>query len=248
MKKISLFLSVVALSLASCSSDSDSSSSNNPSSDVLVKKIVYTSLTDEFTETVNFTYNGNKLVKGVYADGTEEIYTYEGDLITKIEMTNGGDANFTENFTYDSSGRLATYTFIEGDYTEVETFAYNADGTVTATMGTGIGAWDRTYHFSNGELIKIVDEFGTYDYTYDSKNSPFKNVTGYGKIAIVTHGDHEFFGRSQNIVSIHETSEDLNYMSNTMTYNAGNYPLTVNSEADFGFGDLSTATLVYTYN
>ena len=248
MKKICLFLSIAALSLASCSSDSESST-NNPSSDVLVKKIVYTSLMDDYTETINFTYNGNKLVKGIYSDGSQETYTYQGDLITKIVLSVDGEDDMIEDFTYDSSGRLTGYYYQEGVYTEQETFVYNSDGTVTGTIGTGSEAVNHTYHFSNGELVKIVNNMGqTYNYTYDAKNSPFKNVTGYGNIAMVTTGDHEFFGRSQNIVSIHETSGDVNYMANTMTYNAANYPLTADSVADFGSGAISHDTMVYTYN
>lgn len=242
MKKIILFLGFVAISLASCSSDSDSS--DGGSGGVLVKKIVYTSITDEYSETVDYTYNGNKLVKGVYDYGAEEIYTYSGNLITKIELFEDGEVTYSETFTYDGSGRLLTYLAEEGPFTESETFTYNANGTVTCSGSSGLS----TYTFENNELKQIARTTGEiYEYTYDGKNSPFRNVTGYDKIAHVAHGDHEFFGRNQNISTIQETTGDVAYMTNTMTYNANNYPLTVNSTAIFEGDGTYNATMQYTY-
>jgi hypothetical protein len=247
MKKLILCLGFAAITLTSCSSDSDSS--NNDSDEVLVKEIVYTSITDDYTETVEFTYNGTKIIKGTYDDGSEDIYTYQGDLITKIEMIADGDVLYTETFSYDSSDRLTQYVSQEGSFIDQETFAYNNDGTVTSTSGTGGGAFVRTLHFMNDELVKIVESgIGrVYNYTYDSKNSPFRNVTGYDKIAHVVHGDHEFFGSHQNISTIHEATEDIDYMTNTMTYNSNNYPTSATSVAVFEFDGTYTATMQYTY-
>jgi hypothetical protein len=42
------------MSLASCSSDSEST---NESNDVLVKKIAFNAVTDEYSEVVQYTYN-----------------------------------------------------------------------------------------------------------------------------------------------------------------------------------------------
>lgn len=244
MKKIILCLGFIVTTLISCSSDTDSSS--NQSNDLLIKKVVYTSITDDYTETVIYTYNGNKLVKGVYEDGSEEIFTYQGNLISKIELITNGELDTTETFSYDTNGRLTGYIFEEGPFTDEETFFYNADGTVTSTIGTGAAAAVRTLNFQNDELIKIIGSDRTYNYTYDSKNSPFRNVTGYDKIAFVNHGDHEFYGRKQNITTIYESVEGVNYTTNTMTYNSDNYPLTATSNAIFESVP-SSATVEYTY-
>ncbi|MGC4039664.1 MAG: hypothetical protein QM710_02405 [Flavobacterium sp.] len=244
MKKIILCLGIVAISLTSCSS---SDSSSDGSNDVLVKKIVYTSITDDYTETVQFTYNGNKIVRGTYTDGTIDVYTYEGDLITKIETIENDEVVYTETFSYDSSGRLTQYIADESGFVEQETFTYNSNGTVTSTID---GGSSRTLYIQNDEVIKIVEAGAggrIYDYAYDSKNSPFRNVTGYEKIAFVSHGDHEFFGRKQNISTIHESTEDIDYMTNTMTYNSNNYPITANSTAIFEFDGTYEATMQYTY-
>jgi hypothetical protein len=245
MKKIILCLGLIAVSLASCSSD-DSGSSDN-SSDVLVRKVVYNAITDDYTETVQYTYNGNKLVKGVYDDGSVETYTYTGDLITKMEYTEDGELIYKETFSYDGSGRLTEYHALEDGYDDQETFVYNNDGTVTSTIGTGVAAMTRTLHFQNDELVQIVGGGETYNYTYDAKNSPFGNVTGYAKIATVVHGDHEFFGAKQNISTIHEVTNDVDYMTNTMTYNSADYPTSVSSVAVFESDGTYTATVQYTY-
>lgn len=244
MKKIILCLGFIA-TLMSCSSDPDPY--YYVSNDLLVKEVQYTSITDDYTEKVVYTYNGNKLIKGVYDDGSEEIYTYQGNLITKIQLITDGEMDTTETYSYDSNGRLVGYLFEEDSYTDQETFTYNGDGTVTSTISSSGGAAStRTLYFQNDELSKIVGSGRTYNYTYDSKNSPFRNVTGYDKIAFVSHGDHEFFGQKQNIATIYESVDDVDYMTNTMTYNANNYPLTASSEAIFESVP-SSATIQYTY-
>ena len=248
MKKIILCLGLAALSLTSCSSSDDSS--NDDPNGVLVKKIVYTSITDDYTETVQYTYNGNKILRGTYNDGSVDVFTYQGDLITKIETVEDGDVTYTETFSYDSNGRLTRYISAETGYSEQETFVYNSDGTVTSTLGNGSFTSVRTFHFQNDELTKIVEAGAggrVYDYTYDSKNSPFRNVTGYNKIAHVSHGDHEFFGAKQNISTIHEATGNINYTTNTMTYNSNNYPTAANSTAIFEASGTFNATMRYTY-
>ena len=246
MKKIICLLAIVAVSLTSCSSDS--SSDQNPSNDVLVRKVIYDYGSLDYGDTVEYTYNGNKLLKGLYSDGSVENFTYSGDLITKIELLSEGYVIYTENFIYDSSNRLIKYNLLEDGFNEQETFVYNNDGTATATYGTGVGANVSTYYYENDELIKIVGSDGhTYNYTYDSKNSPYRNVTGYDKIVLVVHGDHEFFGAKQNISRIFDATENINYMSNTMTYNANNYPITATSTAIFTPDGTFTATAQYSY-
>ncbi|MFN3753985.1 hypothetical protein [Flavobacterium sp.] len=84
MKKIFCFISFSLLFLTSCSSDSDSETS---SSDLLLKQIVEGDVV--FGGSVsNFTYDGNKLVeikRNIDSEVYSDIYTYTGDVITKIE-------------------------------------------------------------------------------------------------------------------------------------------------------------------
>ncbi len=246
MKKIICALAIVAVAITSCSSDA--SSDQNPSNDVLVRKIMYDYGSENYGDTVEYTYNGTKLLKGIFSDGSVETFTYSGDVITKIERKEGSEVIYTENFIYDSSNRLIKYNMLENGYDEQETFVYNNDGTATATYGTGVGAYVRNYYYENDELIKIVGSDGhTYNYTYDNKNSPYRNVTGYDKIVLVVHGDNEFFGSKQNIVRIYDATDGINYMSNTMTYNSSDYPVAAISTAIFYPGTTDVATAQYSY-
>lgn len=246
MKKITLLAAALTLSLASCSSDDSGNPVDGGSQDPLVKTVFYNDQDDDFDSTVEYTYNGNKIVQGVYDDGTLENYTYSGDLITKIEFVEGGQVTYRETFTYDGSGRLIQYLDedLVDDWEDLETFVYNSDGTVTSTYDGLVS----TIHLQNDEVAQVIQNTGhIYNYSYDGKNSPFKNVTGWDKIANVVQGDHEFFGRHQNITLIHETTEDVDYMVNTMTYNSANYPTSVTSVAEFEFEGTYTATVQYTY-
>ncbi len=82
------------------------------------------------------------------------------------------------------------------------------------------------------QVVKDFDSF-TANYTYDNKNSLFKNVVGYDKLMVThiigtqgsfTSGDTVLGGISHNFVN----NGELAY-----TYNADNYPITAN-ESFFG--------------
>lgn len=238
MKKIIFCLSILATVFASCSSDSDSPASNNPSNAVLLKKMVLTIAEEDLSFSAEYFYQGTKITRVVYTGGDEDIYTYHGDLITERKYISEGEVVTTETFTYDNNDRLISYLYVdeEDGYTEQETFVYNSDNTVTCTITHGGISFVETHYYSNDEIVKIEQDNGSvYNYNYDSKNSIFKNVTGYGKIAHVIQEDHDIFGNKQNISSIQLEGQDENYITNTFTYNSQNYPITVHSVAEFGF-------------
>lgn len=110
----------------------------------------------------------------MYDDGSEEIYTYQGNLITEIKVVDGGDVLSTETFTYDDNDRLIHYVIDEIGFIDHEYYIYNSDGTVTCSADAAGLIPTRTFHFENNQLIKIVGSGLTYDYTYDGKNSPFR--------------------------------------------------------------------------
>lgn len=247
MKKVLFFLSAVAIvSLASCSGNDDESSTNpnpDPSTSVLPKRVVWEHEDPEgFNYDITYTYNGNKLVQGNYIDGTVERYTYTGDLITKVEYVFEGQVDTQQLFEYDSNNRLVTHKYqdLVDDNQERSVFVYNADGTVTenyyseSMTSPSTNAFVMTLTFVNGEMTKLVQQgYSTLNYTYDSKNSPFKNVTGYAAIAYAKHGDYETEGKNQNILSVFDETDNRSYMTNTIQYNADNYPTQVTSIAIF---------------
>ena len=242
MKKVfALFGAAAFLAFSACSGDDDATATDPiVSDDVLVKKINYQFNGDGEDYEVTYTYDGNKLVKGVYDMGGEERYFYNGDQISRIEYD---DAEFSAEvfFTYDNSGMLTEvrYQEPEDDYEERSTFASVNATTVTETYYSGsIGNttpdWTATLTLVDGEVAqKVQNGFSTYTYVYDTKNSPFKNVTGFAAIAHANAGDHETEGRSKNILSIHNDTENQNYTVNTFTYNANNYPTSVTSVGIF---------------
>lgn len=259
MKKVFLFLGALSLAtVISCSSDDDSPSNPPTSSDILVKRVVYSQDDpDGYNATINYSYNGNKLVQGVYNDGTIEKYYYTGDRITKIEYIYEGVVTERDLFTYNAENKLSGWQYEaldeEEDIWETwenNTYTYNSDNTITQSDASGSG-FTRTMTMQNGEISQIVGSDGTtYTYTYDSKNSPFKNVTGYAEIVHAFAGDHEMDGRARNIISIVDETNNQNYTINTMQYNANDYPTSVTSVAIFdpNFPNVSeTLNVLYSY-
>lgn len=265
MKKlICLFAISTALILPSCSSSNDDSA--NPSvpvteNDILIKKIIETYANDGSVITTDFVYNGKKLVSAADSDGYHEEYTYTGDLITTIKYYD--DTNtlvLDEVFTYGSDNQISLY--LSKDYVtnhgRKETFVYNSNGTVTFSVYTGDNTTQTTLsqtgtsYTTNGEVTQMDYSFSSgvvytasRTYTYDTKNSPFKNITGYEKLNII---NEEAFGISHNILTDHYVSslstDELT--TTTFTYNGLNFPLT-GSEI-VGTNAASGITSQYFYN
>lgn len=226
MKKIFLFASVLVLTLSSCSSSDDSSP--DPAN-MLVKS--FTSNDEDGVLKTNVTYNGNKIVKMFDSDGYRAQFTYTGNLITRIDSYVDDNLEQRDNFTYDSSGRVLSYQMLDyGSETgDLTTFEYNADGTVSTELF--VGDLDNqtmlnntgTIYFTNGEVSKIEKYFdgtlaSTSLYTYDTKNNPFKNITGFSAISF-TDGDAS--GILHNVLTnVYEGSSS----TFAMTYNSSDYP------------------------
>lgn len=226
MKKLLLLFGALALTLASCSSDDNSSDS------VLLKKVILTG--EGGKTTVNYTYDGNKIVSIV--DDTKEInmhYTYTGDLITKLEFRlPDGSVEQTNTYTYGTDGKLATFLRVELDDDQLrghkEVYTYNADGTISVKLYSGddktqtLESDTSIIKFVNGEVSEITSTNSPdHKYTYDSKNNATKNVLGLDKIAFV---DGEGVGVFHNELS--DISEGETWSTYTYTYNADGYPQT----------------------
>jgi len=256
MKKTIFSIFAFALfSLVSCTGDDDVTTDSGTTSDVLVKRIIRSQEDpDGFNDIITYTYDGNKLLEGNYLDGTKEKYYYTGDLITKIEYFVDSELEYQEVFAYDSNGRLAEYKFedLVDDSEENFLFAYNANNTITETFYVGTTPQTRTITVENDEISKIVQNGvggKTYKYSYDTKNSPFKNVTGYAKIAYAFAGDFELEGRNHNIALIRNETDSFDYTVNTYVYNSNDYPTRVVSEAALfdEADDVETLTVQYFY-
>lgn len=257
MKKLLTLVSALALVFTSCSNDDDDTSSNT-SSPVLVTKMVLTSPDEDvdsyWNNTINFTYNGAKLVQYVDEDGYKATFHYTNDLITKIEYYDGSTLEGQDLFTYNANGKLVEYRDLEilGDYEHKYSYTYNTDGTVTVTEYQGsIGNTSQipspdTYVFTNGELTSMDNG----DLTYDGKNNPFKNVTGYQEIMTPEFSDDYMiaFGRNQNLVAAPVGVSTTEGTFASYTYNSNNYPITSVNSTNYPGSFSGTVTTQYFYN
>jgi hypothetical protein len=223
------------LVLSSCSNDDNLSDAEpEPVTSTLVKKII-SSNTDGSLSTENATYNGNKLtsvfrIYGIYEDITN--VSYSGDLITKIENSNGNHGVYTyENNKVKTY--VETYSNISGGIVRttinIFVYVYNTDGTVSfmqsfidpdtkkeIPLGNGIMI------FLNGNLIRkeIIFDYGWGEknkqittYEYDTKHNPFKNNVGYDLLL-----NDVKKSSVNNVLKSTETSSYPNISSSTETY------------------------------
>lgn len=248
MKKNLFVLSAALLFLFSCSSD-DSATENLPSENLLLKKTVEGDAVFGANVTT-YTYDGNKLVNINIHDEYSNVYTYTGNLITKIEKLNvynigtpGEETELysTDLFAYNSANQLIEFktTTPYSEMERVTTYVYNSDNTVSFEQYETYPGNDPellktgTITMQDGEISKlqVVKEFDSFidNYTYDTKNSIFKNVVGYDKLMVTHIGTQGSFNSSTTILG----GISHNFVNNgelEYTYNASNYPITADQK------------------
>lgn len=243
MKKAFLLLPI--LILASCGSNGDdaenlTTNSNGNSDPVLVTKMTADG------ETSTFTYNGTKLsqAKNITAGITSNV-TYTGDLITKI-VDIEANAMTTTTYIYDGNSRLTKSTSVytssmptsttETNYTYPSVNAVKMVTTMTTAGISGAKTYTKNATLNVDGSLKswtetVVQQNGSagtgvlQNVVYDSKNKPFKNVTGYLKLM----DSEDESGSSNNVVDYNHI---INYSSgaewtifkSTYEYNSSNYP------------------------
>ncbi|WP_396171227.1 hypothetical protein [Flavobacterium sp.] len=223
MKKIIYLLSITLLILQSCSSPSSTESSNPTSSQsILIKRIVSTQGGIE-----NFVYDGNKLLKILFDDGTSSVFTYTGDLITRIEIRDATNTFMGEFYTisYLNNKVSQRKSYHNNILVNNQDYTYNSDGTITIIVMTysdlngnyqGTGIY-KNYLNSVGNLIKQEYSSGnsgtsTKLFTYDTKNSPYKNILGYNAII------DDSINNLTNTNSIGGLNQTYNYQYNDLDF------------------------------
>lgn len=257
MKKVLFTLAIGLATLTSCESDSDSNNSNDNDVVLLTKNI--DTYNDGSTTTVEYFYEGNKLVRIAASDVFVDTYIYTDGVLTGHEDTYYDlDENDDEvlvidvsDFEYDSNNRLIkeTVTYSEGGIT-VNTFVHNADGTVTKNYGDG----DRTsvYTIINGNLTKIVytdsdgGESSVTTNTYDTKNQPFKNISNASTFLLL--GNYAFTNNQLSVTVTGSASYPEDNEVITYTYNSNDYPVESTTTYASGTVDEETQTTEYFYN
>jgi hypothetical protein len=247
MKKMILLMAVSSLLFASCSS-SDSSSPVTESDVLLTKSIA--SYDSGAPVTTTYVYNGKKIQEAVASDGYYEKFYYTGDLLTLIEYYDDSDVKiYKETYVYNSSNQLVNYAWIEivNDYGSRELYTHNSNGTISVTKLYGDAnvqsnfSDSGTIYFVNGDVSMIdMTSGGMYMYSYDTKNSPFKNITGIDK---VNFADGDPMGVFHNILTENSDGPPSSTINYAYTYNGQNFPLT----RDWNEGS-HTVSFQYFYN
>lgn len=257
MKNLLYLFLVTSLFLTSCSR-SDRASTNTES-DVLVLKVSKTYLEDGSTESDIITYNGKKIVRATSSTGGYSLFTYVGDLISKIETFNANNTlSQRQTFSYNSNGLLVSSITLDFEFSKEfqENYVYNTDGTIAVSgfqgdLGSQVNAnRNSVVTLVNGEVSTYVNtnsitaETSTTTYIFDTKNSPFKNVIGFDKLKFINFEDIQ---GAHNVLSQSYTSPTINYVINRVyTYNSLNYPI-LETETRTGSPN-SNVTTQYIYN
>lgn len=229
------------VSLTSCSNDDNNGSivNTNPN-EVLLKKTMTKSYSSSSTDDVNgymttlWFYNGKKLNYTLSSrGGVRTNYFYTGDLITRVDENNGGSI-VSSTYEYDESDRLIAV-LVNGNPSA--NYTYNPDGTVTMTGYSGIYESNvtETIYFTAGEINKIVTSYETnpfsttYEFAYDDKYSPTKNIVGFDKIHL-----NQAYGSYKNVTAREYLDSDGidGHVNKTFTYNALGFPTAVHSSDD----------------
>lgn len=189
MRKLLYLFSASLLVLASCSKDDDTA--DVASETLLPKKIIITDVEDGLSGSYTYTlsYDGNKLKDISVSDASRTVYTYTGDVITKVELFRSSVLISTDVYAYENGKLISKITTPAFNATSQEklTFVYNANGTVNANQSEIINKveikYDTTtlYTFSNGNIAtsEFIDgEKEKSTCIYDDKKSPFYNITG----------------------------------------------------------------------
>ena len=238
MKKI-LILS--AFFIFACSSDDslvnvNDNNDNNVTENSLLA-IKRTRTTDSFNIEYNYTYSGTQIISYItetiteaYTDVSTTTYTYTNNVITASNTVTERDGEFYSSsrytYEYDEFDRLIKDNRIDEDGNIIWYYTYShlQNGSVQRKREDGT-LIDLYLYDELGRLYEIVryDIYGQVNggrtWTFDNKNSPFKNVTTWRPRSFLT------------------ASNFINYLSTynyngclyeyTTTYNDDNYPTSV---------------------
>ncbi len=231
----------------------------NPNATVLVKKITDTDA-DTTVESMEYFYtDDNKLDYTIDGYGNRTNYTYNSaDLLIEEITYVGTSATIIEKSTYayNASSKLETYVNIYGDVGTRITYDHNSDGTIDYQEYSGDsssqdvlgsnGTLSITRHIENyTDPFTLESQVYTGEFTFDSKNNPFKNVIGYDKVYFA---DSDMALNFANNVLQHtdQIDSDPAYILETLsyTYNSANYPTQIVHRGTTGDIE-STEDIVY---
>jgi|SRR6218665_85755 len=266
------FLQILLISslFIGCSSNEDDVTPEDTTPILLVKEnFLATNGTVEGS--MNYTYNGDKIVKMETSDGEEKVeFTYNGDEISKSITYLDNQIREINEFFY-TNGKLTSQKVTNSSAPVPYNFTINYDYindnyvkytrvTGYSTNNSGVITYSKTNYeafISNGNLNKIISQSTssgttTYNYTYDDKNHPYKNIRGYAKAMIFdsTNSDlssiNNLKKRTYNQLVLGTVYTGTT--TNTLTYNTNNFPSKITT-VDSGSGHPTYSyTTTFEYN
>lgn len=224
--------------ITSCSSDD--SPTDAPSQNLLPQKIVQTIIENGYlgNRTYTFTYDGNKLKDITFPNDSKAVYTYTGDLITKVESYHFDELESTDYYTYEAGKLVSKINTSAFKPLQLKTtFVYNVNGTVSANLSQIQNGQETKldtntlYTFENGNLVSsdyVNLERDKITTVFDDKKSPFTNVAGV-QVLVELNNDLDFYS-ANNVVKntkVHYNSSGVVTKSATVTntnkYNSYNF-------------------------
>jgi hypothetical protein len=265
MKKILSFFGIFALFLTSCSSDD-----NNDDASVSIKpsKITNSYQNSDYDFSTDIKYDGNKILSQTDDDGEVIKYTYTGDVITKVEYfdvdqqlryateyiyTNGKvTSKLDKNYILETKKASSTYyktkyTYNVDSTISTERFYVNSEsGTEEQTgLTEKITIKDRNYIKSENSYFDSEQDINIYE--YDSKNNPFRNVTGlYLLIDWETEGSRNNVTKETILIpeSVEKNTVNTQISIYSYTYDSNDFPTERNYTDNNG---IQSETRKYTY-
>ncbi|MNE32671.1 hypothetical protein D3C80_1262920 [compost metagenome] len=224
--------------LQSCTSEK---SQDNSNSTILLKKIAVSGAS------INFTYDGDKLSKIVYPAGDYAYFkiTYTGDFITRSEGFDKNNQPSNHNIFIYANNKLTQVDVYSSPTTLEETYnyIYNIDGSITKKSNNSSSVY---FFDNNGNISKVKNYYNnslqsTYDYNYDAKNNPFKNVIGYNPLLF---GPNLMIWSmsTNNVTKQTITGSGSTNFDNSYQYNSQDYPISCSSTS---LGQTTVATYFY---
>lgn len=269
MKKVFYLLSMAVLPvfLAVSCNRNDDEPTPTPKEEVLLPSKVEETYYDKDgnqkrTSVYDLTYDGTKFTKMVSRDGEgNTTFAYQDNLLVKVKSDEEERV-----FEYDSKGNLVKETLVSsyGGTTTTDIYTYElSESSVDVTYNRknvsggelkleAVGTY--TYTLTpNKQVVKVVGKktLTGYDYTdevtieenytYDDKNSIFKNISGFDKLGYSQFMLAISLGNFNNVLtkSSKDVSKDVSYTdiytqteAYKYTYNDKNFPTEFENSVD----------------
>ncbi|MBO4234023.1 hypothetical protein FO675_06865 [Riemerella anatipestifer] len=204
-------------------------------------KVVSVSDDEEYATT--FTYQDNLLVK-VKSDEEDRVFEYDskGNLVKETQVLSYDNTTVTDIYTYELNKSSVNVTYnrknVNGDelrLEEVGTYTY----TLTPNKQVAKIVGKKTSTSYDGSSTYVYETAVEENYTYDDKNSVYKNISGFDKLGYSQAAVKVALGGINNVLtksSKYNIIDDTDVYTHTDTYkyiyNDKNFPVEVERVRD----------------